>query len=205
MRSALTDRDLEQQLVARSKAGDRRALEELLSSHYEKMLAVALKYTRSPDNAQDAVQDACIQCIRHIEKFREESSFRTWATRITVNCALMHRRKNKRLIPVGTVVEDKHAQQDRNPESDVVVAQQLREVESKLRSGRSGDYELFVQRYVRGSAISDIGNETGMTVAAIKTRIHRARYKLRSSLLKEWSGETDRRTSPNAQGSQLGY
>ena len=115
MRSALHDRQLEQRLVARAKDGDHRALEELLSSHYEKMLAVALKYTRSPDNAQDAVQDACIQCIRHISKFREESSFRTWVTRITVNCALMHGRKNKRLIPVGTVVEDKHASQVPKP------------------------------------------------------------------------------------------
>ena len=93
MRSALHDRQLEQRLVARAKEGDHKALEELLSSHYEKMLAVALKYTRSPDNAQDAVQDACIQCIRHISKFREESSFRTWVTRITVNCALMHGRR----------------------------------------------------------------------------------------------------------------
>lgn len=194
MRKVGLNREAERQLVARAKAGDRKALEDLLSQHYEKMLAVALKYTRSPDNAQDAVQDACIQCIRHIEKFREESSFRTWATRITVNCALMHGRKNKRLVPVGSVVEDKHAQLKHDPESVVSIAQQLRAVEDRLRSGRPGDYELFIERYVRGQAISQIGSETGMTVAAIKTRIHRARSKLKATLLTDWMETNDRGT-----------
>ncbi len=170
----------EKELIRSAKAGQRRAMEVLLSRYYDKLYAVALKYTRSVENAQDAVQEACIQCIRHIASFREEASFRTWATRITINSALILARKGKRLVPVGSVVEDKQDIRVRTPELDVAVAQQLRAVERQLKSGRAGDYELFVQRYVCGDAISTIGHQTGMTVAAIKTRIHRARHRLRA-------------------------
>jgi RNA polymerase sigma-70 factor, ECF subfamily len=84
----------ETELIASTLAGDLRALETLLRRHRRTLYRTARAILRDDAEAQDAVQDACIQAYRGLAGFRGESKFSTWLVRIVANEALMRRRRN---------------------------------------------------------------------------------------------------------------
>jgi len=68
-------------------------INDLFAQHYRASLRTAFRILRSNEDADDAVQNAYFEAFRHFNKFRGESSFKTWITRIVVNCYLMHLRE----------------------------------------------------------------------------------------------------------------
>src|SRR5436309_15806860 len=84
-------------LVARLKARDKAALEDLLREHGGRLYGVALQIMRNETDAQEAVQDALITIWNKIDQFEGRSAFTTWLHRVTANAALMKLRKNKRV------------------------------------------------------------------------------------------------------------
>src|SRR2546427_12426447 len=83
-------------LVARLKARDKAALEDLLREHGSRLYGVALQIMRNDIEAQEAVQDALITIWNKIDQFEGRSQFTTWLHRVTANAALMKLRKNKK-------------------------------------------------------------------------------------------------------------
>src|SRR5215217_2188035 len=79
-------------LVARLKAGDADAYEELVRLHGGRMLAVARRFLRDDEAARDAVQDAFLSAFRGIGRFDGHAQVSTWLHRIVVNAALMRLR-----------------------------------------------------------------------------------------------------------------
>ena len=163
-------------------AGDKRALDELIRLNYNAMYRLALRYTRSPEVAADVVQDSCVQVIRNIEKFRRDARFRSWMSRIVINCALIHYRKNKRWVYLDAAVPKKTDDVEPCPESEALTRQQLELAANFLQSGREGHYQLFLKRFVAGESIRSISQMTGVSVPSVKTRLHRARRRLREHM-----------------------
>jgi RNA polymerase sigma-70 factor (ECF subfamily) len=87
----LTDREL----LAAHCAGDGEAFGELFRRHRDRMWAVALRITRDPEVAADAVQDGFISAFRRAESFRGEAAVTTWLHRIIVNACLDRLRRTK--------------------------------------------------------------------------------------------------------------
>src|SRR5580704_19355450 len=83
---------LEFELIACARRGDQEALGELFQRHYTSSLKVARRILRNSEDSQDAVQAGYLLAFRHLEAFRETASFRTWITRIVVNCCFMQLR-----------------------------------------------------------------------------------------------------------------
>lgn len=84
-------------LVARARAGDRAALEALVSRHLRDVYDVAVRILGDHDLAQDAVQDAMTNALGALGRFRGEASFRTWLLRIAANAArTLARRRGRR-------------------------------------------------------------------------------------------------------------
>jgi RNA polymerase sigma-70 factor (ECF subfamily) len=83
--------DLE--LVRLARAGDPSALERLFERHYRTAHRVAWRWCGSPQDAEDAAQEAFIKVARGLPSFREGSSFTTWLYRIVVNAAMDQRRR----------------------------------------------------------------------------------------------------------------
>jgi RNA polymerase sigma factor (sigma-70 family) len=75
---------------------EREAINELFAQHYRASLRIAFRILRSNEDANDAVQNAYCEAFRHFDNFRGESSFKTWITRIVVNCCSMHLRERRR-------------------------------------------------------------------------------------------------------------
>ena len=65
------------------------AINKLFAEHYKASLRTAYRILRSKEDSEDVVQTAYCAAFRHFHRFRGESSFKTWITRIVVNCCLI--------------------------------------------------------------------------------------------------------------------
>ncbi len=96
------DREYEHQLIAQAQGGDRRALDELLRAHRDRIWGVCRRITGSDADAQDATQEASIAIMRHIGKFDGNSAFSTWVYRVATNASLDElRRRKRRAVSMG--------------------------------------------------------------------------------------------------------
>ena len=96
MTDAPDDADLSSAL-----AGDSRALDRLLRTHYDRLFAVCRRLTGNDFDAADACQDALISIVRNLHKFDQRSRFGTWTYRIAVNASLDELRRRRRRPPVA--------------------------------------------------------------------------------------------------------
>ena len=92
----------DEELVAATKSGDELAFETLVKRHQRRIFALAFRYTRVREDAEDVVQETFQKAFVHLQKFEGKSSFSTWATRIAINQALMLLRTRRALheVPV---------------------------------------------------------------------------------------------------------
>lgn len=188
---ALIDREdaTDAALVARLKAGDEAAYEEMVRTLGGRLLAVARRMLRDEDAARDAVQDALLSAVRSIHSFDGHSLLSTWLHRIVVNAALMRIRSRQRkpeqslepLLP--RFAEDGH-------HAEAVVswadsAERLierRETQAIVRAAIDElpeSYRLVVMmRDIDGMSTLEAAEVFGITENALKLRLHRARMAL---------------------------
>ena len=171
-------------LVAAARNGDREAFDELVRATYADTYTLAYRLTGNEEDARDVVQDAYLRAYRGIRRFRGDARFTTWLYRITANCASTHlgkRVKNQHEeLDDDTPLVDSEAGHD--PEQQMAVslerdrvAAALAELPPRLRS-------VVVLRDVYDLPHEAIAAELGITEAAAKVRLHRARKKLRERL-----------------------
>jgi RNA polymerase sigma-70 factor, ECF subfamily len=187
------DKTAEAALIARCKKGDQNAIGELFRSHYSQSLKVATVILRRDEDARDAVQSAFLLAFRRIGSFRGESSFKTWVTRIVVNCCLLQLRTRNRATLVqfedrnGACGSDAFISKSPTPEvsawSSEVGAAVSRAV-SMLPKHLQEPYALFT---FSGCPLEEVAALLGLTVAATKTRLFRARAGMRVSLHPIWA------------------
>ena len=188
------DETAEATLIDRSKRGDQNAIGELFRRHYSQALKVATAILRRDEDARDAVQSAFLLAFRRIGSFRGESSFKTWITRIVVNCCLLQLRTRNRATLVqfedrnGSCGSDALISKSPTPEvsawcSEVGAA--VSRAVSMLPKHLQEPYTLFT---FSGCPLEEVAALLGLTVAATKTRLFRARAGMRMSLQPIWAG-----------------
>lgn len=176
-------------LVARLKAGDEAAYEEMVRTLGGRLLAVARRMLRDEDAARDVVQDAMLSAVRAIGRFDGHSLLSTWLHRIVVNAALMRIRSRQRkpeqslepLLP--RFAEDGHHAEAVISWTDS--AQRLIEREQTQALVRAAidelpeSYRLVVMmRDIDGMSTLEAAEAFGITENALKLRLHRARQAL---------------------------
>jgi RNA polymerase sigma-70 factor (ECF subfamily) len=177
-------------LVARLKQRDKSALEELIHIHGAKMYGVALQFMRNESDAREVMQDALVSIWNKIGSFEGKSAFTSWIYRVTANAGLMALRKKKRREnDVGSDDDDAPLPalqlSDKRPLPDKVamtgeLGEQVRAAISQLPE----PYRVAVLlRDVEELPMSEVMQETGLSEAALKSRLHRARLALREALL----------------------
>lgn len=147
--------------------------------------SIALKYVRDDQDAEDVTQDAMLLAHRYRSSFRGESRFSTWLYRVTATAALMFLRKQRRLareIPASGSVKD----DDGTPwleqqaaltdlRAEVIARVDLRLVSEAVARLGVKYPAVFWKRYAEGRTETEIANDLGLSVAAVKTRAFRAR------------------------------
>lgn len=170
----------ENALAARAIAGDRQAMGYLLTRNYAHMYQIALSILRDPVPAEDVTQDSCVQILKQIGQFRGEAPFGAWLSRIVVNTALLRVRRDRYRTPAADLESIPAAAPDPLPERRASDRELLFLTGTFLTLQRDGDTELFARRFLGGETLRSICMDTGLSLAALKSRFHRARARLKS-------------------------
>jgi len=181
------------ELIADGRQGDRAAISELFRRHYPSCLRLARGILRSDDESQDAVQSAYVSAFQHFIEFRGESSFRTWISRIVFNRCMVQRRTP--WSRAGWVyLDDQPA--GRGPDSlachlpNPEVSAYSSEINSALTRAvsllPSTLREAFSLYCVSGLSVKEVAETLGLSHSAAKTRVFRAREKVRVQLQPVW-------------------
>jgi RNA polymerase sigma-70 factor (ECF subfamily) len=90
-------------LIARLRAGDERAFEDVVARFHPSMLAVARGYVRSQSVAEEVAQEAWLRVLNNLDRFEGRSSLRTWVLRIVANTAQTRGIREARVVPVSSL------------------------------------------------------------------------------------------------------
>jgi RNA polymerase sigma-70 factor (ECF subfamily) len=183
-------REDEHQLVAAAKSGDVTAFEELVSRYERKIFRLTMNITRNREDAEDAMQDAFLKSYSHLKTFQGDSRFYTWLVRIAANEALMRLRKRRpNQFSLDEPIEGDddlipRELQDWGPGPEQRFAQtEMREILSSVIDGLEPDYRVvFVLRDIEELSTEETAASLGISVPAVKSRLLRARLKLREKL-----------------------
>lgn len=181
----------ESALVAAAQSGDVRAFEILVGRYQRRILAVAMRFGRVREDAEDIAQQSFQKAFIHLCTFRATSSFSTWLTRIAINEALMWLRRQRAAheVPIeqssvngeiaqrlecpdlGPNPEDRYLQRER----ERILLASINELTPAMRTA----IEL---RELDGLSTEQTARVMGVSVEAVKSRVFHAKRKLRQML-----------------------
>jgi len=177
-------------LVARGQQGESDAIAELLSRHRARCFRTALGVLKNSQDAEDAVQNALLLAYQQLGKFRQEAQFATWVNRIVVNQCLMRLRRNRRMRFLYTDDIDARAESmiaelrdpRRTSEDMLALTQLTAKVMKELNHVPAILRDVIWLQHVEELGASEVAARLGITVAATKSRLSRARQLLRVRL-----------------------
>lgn len=191
-------RNDEQVLLTALKAGEEWAFEALVRLHGGRLLAVARRFTRNDHDAQDVVQSAYLSAFGALAAFEGASQLSTWLHRIVVNTSLMKIRSRRRkpeesieaLLPAFQA-DGHHAEQFSDwsapadqlleqAETRAIVRQCIDELPENHRA-------VLMLRDIEELSTQEAADVLGLTVTAVKVRLHRARQALSTLLRRQYA------------------
>jgi len=185
------DAAADEELVAAAKNGDELGFESLARRHQRRIFALAFRYTRVREDAEDIVQETFQKAFVHLQKFERKSSFSTWLTGIAINEALMslRRRRARHEVPVddssgdhGTTPGPDLADASPDPEATYLQKEEARIVSAAIRHLRPGMRRAVELRELGEISTRETAGLMGLSVAAIKARVFHARKELGKAL-----------------------
>ncbi len=163
--------------------------EQVFREYLPRIYSLVRRMLGNEADIDDVVQDVLLQVVRKLESFRGHAEVTTWLHRVTVNCALLHRRRNAPVkarqvwAPVEDVLERGQKPLGQERPDHRILAQETRNL-IELAISRLPDMyrDPFVLSDIEGLPNAEIGEILGLSMAAVKSRLHRARMLLRDSL-----------------------
>jgi RNA polymerase sigma-70 factor, ECF subfamily len=183
--------DEEATLVLAAKSGDGQAFEILIERYERRILAVARRFTRTREDAEDIVQQSFQKAFVHLHEFEGKSSFSTWLTRIAINEALVFLRKGRRgrevsiddlrgneETPLLPEMSDSHA----DPENAFLQGERIRILSAAMNKLTPGIRTAIELRELGELSTQEAARIMGLSVAAVKGRVFQGRRKLHEVL-----------------------
>ena len=167
--------------------------EQVFREHAPRVYNLARRMLGNDADAEDVTQDVLLQVVRKLDTFRGDSSLTTWLHRVTVNAALAHRRKRSarehREIhdPLEMFTENGyHVRSVRpwsiTPDREALKRETTELIEKSIRDLPELYRDVYVLADVEGLPNHDIGEMLGLSLAAVKSRLHRGRLLMRDAL-----------------------
>jgi RNA polymerase sigma-70 factor (ECF subfamily) len=170
----------EEKLIEEAKAGDKKALTELVKEYEQTIYNFAFKICRDPAKAENIMQETFFSMIKSLHQFDGKSKLSTWLYRIIANHCLMEVRKKKnRFVSLENdddMVEDKYVTDWSTLPYKSIENNELKKILDEAIKKLSPDYRIvFLLRDVEGLSTEETGKITELSVPAVKSRLHRAR------------------------------
>jgi len=168
--------DPDQDLVERSKQGDKTSFGKLVSKHYDMVYAVIFGILRNREEALDVTQDVFFKVFRDIQKFIGQSKFKTWLYRVAANGAIDHYRKRRPLEPIED--EADFETKEVSPRESAS-RREIRElVEEALDLLNPEQRAVFVLREWNELSYEEIAESLQIEIGTVMSRLFYARKKL---------------------------
>jgi RNA polymerase sigma-70 factor, ECF subfamily len=177
------------ELAAGGDSAALRTLVTLLQPRIEKQL---VRYPLAEEDRRDLVQATLMQVIRRVGSFRGDSSFSTWLFRVTANEALMMMRSQRRhraklvegldLEDLGSLPAANDAADDQRAETSAAASERDARVRQALEELPEGYRDVVALHYHQDLGLHEIAARLSTTESAVRSRLHRARSRLRAIL-----------------------
>lgn len=188
----------EQDLIRRVQEGDKEAFYELVRPYERAIFFAAKSVLDNEADAQDAAQEAVLKAFTHIKGFRGESKFSTWLVQIAINEARMKLRKEHRELYESLDESTANEQGDYWPKDfadwreipiEALQRKELREALSKALASLEPKYrQVLVLRDIQHFSVAETAEALGLSGEAVRTRLHRARLRMRDALAPGFDG-----------------
>jgi RNA polymerase sigma-70 factor (ECF subfamily) len=173
-------------LLEAARRGDRRSLEALLERHQAQVYRFGMKMCRDPEDARDVLQDTLLAMAKSVRDFRGASSISTWLYTIARSFCIKKRRRSKfapepeRSLDTDAAPEAARlADSGRSPD-EVLAGKEVRNaLESAIGALDPKYREVLLLRDVEGLSAPEVAEVLGVSVQAVKSRLHRARLSVR--------------------------
>lgn len=181
----------EQELIEKARSGDSASFERLVTLYERKVYATAFRYMGNEADALDMAQEVFIRVFRFLDKFNEKSSFSTWLYRITVNVCKdgLKKRGGRNELPLEIPDDDDgyYINEVSDSRYDPVEVYEKVELQRIIRDGIDAlptNYkEIIIMRDICGLTYEEISETLSIEIGTVKSRISRARERLRNYLL----------------------
>jgi RNA polymerase sigma-70 factor (ECF subfamily) len=191
-----TPADNEAVLVAAAKRGDLTAFDALVQRYEGRVYRLTYNVTQNREDAEDSTQDAFLKAYQHLADFQGQSRFYTWLVRIAVNEALMKlRRRRPGVVSLDAAIETEGDMmpreiEDWGPKPDKRFEQtEMQEILARTIAELDPPYRVVFQlRDIEELSTEETADLLGLSVPAVKSRLLRARLKLRHTLDRYFRG-----------------
>lgn len=181
----------DEQLLVRSAAGERSALDELFRRYRQLAFRVAYRLLGNEADALDAVQDGFVKALVHLPRFQGRSSFKTWLLRVVSNAALdLGRQRGRReTISIDALrarrQDDCEPRESPIPERDLELADLRRQLNKALEQLPAAQRQTFVLHAEAELSYREIADTLGISIGTVMSRLFYARQRLKA-ILEPW-------------------
>jgi RNA polymerase sigma-70 factor, ECF subfamily len=187
----MSDREIDQQLVARAESGDKLAFGLLVEKYQRKLARLLSRFIRDPAEVEDVTQEAFIKAYRALPAFRGDSAFYTWLYRIGINTAKNYLMAMGRRAPTSTEVEAEEAEgfdegeqlRDINTPESVLLSNEIAATVNSTIEQLPEELRTAIQmREIEGMSYEDIAKAMNCPIGTVRSRIFRAREAIAEQL-----------------------
>lgn len=183
--------------LAALQIGDKAEFARVVDTYYEMIYRLAIRMLNNPQDAEDVLQETFIKAYRNFKNFDGRSSVSTWLYRIATNEALMFLRRHR---PDTTSIDDTRENDEGLerptyivdwcclPEEELMSAEAQAHLDEAVESLPPNLRVVFILRDIHGLSTRETAEVLNLSEMAVKTRLSRARFKLRE-LLSKYFGE----------------
>ncbi len=187
--------EIVQKLVRLAASGDERAFEQLVFLYETRVYRMALYMTGNREDAQDVSQEVFVRLWTSLSSFRGESTLLTYLMRLTKNISVDLMRRNRRRKIVSLSVYDQDGEEgawelpdeneENNPEKSYLRREHAEKVRRAINTLDADQRQIVVLRDINGLSYREISEVLAISESAVKSRLNRAREKLKKILQKQ--------------------
>ena len=179
------------------RAGDKVEFARLVERYSGVIYRLAIRMVENPQDAEDVLQETFVKTFRGLPAFDGRSSLSTWLYRIATNEALMHLRRHKNApLSIDEPIDSEESEQEPMqivdfccmPEEELMSSEARAYMDQAVETLPFGLRSVFLLRDIEGLSTSETAEALGVSEMAVKTRLSRARMRLRE-LLSEYYGK----------------
>ncbi len=199
---SMSDREIDQQLVLRVQAGDKRAFELLVIKYQRRVERLLSRMIRNQSEIEDVSQEAFIKAYRAIGGFRGDSAFYTWLYRIAINTAKNYLISQGRRAPTSTGYgveeaenfEDASGLRDMATPDSILMSKQIGEIVNRTIEALPAELRTAITlREIEGLSYEEIAQIMDCPIGTVRSRIFRAREAVATELRPQLGTDKDTR------------